>query len=178
MPLLILWHQNHGVYFYHKDGAGSIPLFIICANWRCYRSFLVSAAFQCASLSSLTYWVHWRVLASLHLVSKHHLLDLTDLASYSRIRAFVLILPDFDLTVFQLFYLIVVVSTHKAAFPRIAIIMLAATYGFQVCIDCRCRCISNFAWPGHHIRNQTRIHADWLDGDLHSVVNMVRLSVI
>ena len=32
----------------------------------------------------------------------------------------------------QLFYLIVMVTTHKAAFPQIAIIMLAATYGFQV----------------------------------------------
>lgn len=35
---------------------------------------------------------------------------------------------------FQLVYLIIVVATRSAAFPQIAIIMLAVTYGLQAII--------------------------------------------
>jgi hypothetical protein len=74
----------------------------------------------------------------------------------------------------QLVYLIIIVSTGHAALPTIAIVMIAVTYGLQVCApDAQISASTDLYYPGHHFHSEARVYALWLDGCLHSFVRFL-----
>jgi chitin synthase len=78
----------------------------------------------------------------------------------------------------QLIYLIIVVSTGKAAIPVVSLIMIGAVYGLQVskplrlCSWLKLRVGPMLTLPGNHLHPQTRVHAHRLDVCVHLGVSV------
>lgn len=66
-------------------------------------------------------------------------------------------------------------ATHASAFPQIAIIMLAVTYGLQVSVAWSFFVyVLLMCWLGDYLYHQERVHARWLDDCLSSFVRFLR----